>query len=145
MHFAFRFGSKRFISLGILLNIILNSMQLKFQSFKLKMVQRISSKCLNFLYRFNMCQETSPGTSLLVNKRLETKYQEAVRGFDSQRRMAVHTRLNTFFLIALHMSRILHQSFFSQVHMVNTHVFSVGATVFVEFKDIFNTASPHGL
>ena len=48
-----------------------------------------------------------------------------------------------FLLIALHMSRLLHPSFFSQVHIVNTHVFSIGATFLIHFKDISNTASVH--
>ena len=56
-----------------------------------------------------------------------------VRGFYSQRRMAEHTQMNTFLLIALHMSWILHPSFFSQVHIVNTHVFRTGATFFLHF------------
>ena len=51
-----------------------------------------------------------------------------------------HTRLNTILLIALHMSRLLHPSFFSQVHIVNTHVFSIRARFHIHFKDISNTA-----
>ena len=66
-----------------------------------------------------------------------------VRGFDFQWRMEAQTRLNSFLLIALHMSRVLHPSFFSQVHMVNTHVFSIGATFLMHFKDISNTAKVH--
>ena len=65
---------------------------------------------------------------------------KAVRGIDSQRRMAEHKRLNTFLLIALHMSWVLHPSFFSQVHTVNTHVFNIGASFYIHFKDISNTA-----
>ena len=55
--------------------------------------------------------------------------------------MAVHIRLNTFLLIALHMSRVLHPSFFSQVHTVNTHVLSIGASLYIHFKYITNTAN----
>ena len=66
-----------------------------------------------------------------------------MRGFDSQRWMVAHTRLNRILLIALHMSRLLHPSFFSQVHMVNTHVFSIEATFFIHFKDNSNTATGH--
>ena len=64
-----------------------------------------------------------------------------MRGIHSQRRMAEHKRLNTFLLIALHMSRVLHPSFFLQVHTVNTHVFSIGARSYIHFKDISNTAN----
>ena len=65
-----------------------------------------------------------------------------VRGFDFQWRMEAQTRLNSFLLIALHMSRVLHPSFFSQVHMVNTHVFSIEATFFIHFKDNSNHRHP---
>ena len=63
--------------------------------------------------------------------------------FPAQRLMAEHIWLNTFLLIALDMSRLLHPSFFSQVHIVNTHVFSIGATFLIHFKDISNTARVH--
>ena len=65
----------------------------------------------------------------------------AVRWFDSQRQMAAHTRLNTFFAHSSSHESNIAAIFFSQVHMVNSHVFSFGATFFTQFIDISNTAS----